>query len=163
MKRNNGYSLLELLVVIGIAAILALVSYESIISFQYQSQVEAATQELLATLTNAQSKSRSGTIPAGMTAASFTDTGLPVYSVILSGYTYTLHRTDTLSDMTVENVDEESHTIDSSLTVTPGSTTISFNRITGLPNASQTLTLRRGTSTTLRTITVAVNGLITKQ
>ena len=157
----KGFSLIELLVVIAITSILSLFAYESIGNFQSQSQVEAASQELVSTLRSAQSKSRSGMIELGGT---YTPDGLPIYSVIVNGFVYTVRRTDTpLSTGVVENVDEETHQINSTLTVTPSSATVSFARVTGLPISAQIFTLKKGTSTTTKTITIAANGLITVQ
>lgn len=158
----RGFNLIELVVVIAITSTLSLFLYESIIHFQYQSQVETATYELVSTLRDAQSRSRSGAILPGETADTFTSDGLPVYGITINGHSYVLIR-NAIYKTPVPPPAPESHIIDSSITVTsiPPNMTVMFRRITGLPDTTATIMLQKGTTTSLRTIIIKENGLIT--
>lgn len=152
-----------MLIVLAVVSTVSLGAYESIVQFQYQSQVESASSNLLAILKDAQNKSRSGLLPVGNVAADFTETGLPVYSVVLNGNSYMLQRSDTLVSTGAETVDEETYVIDSAITVTPGSATVSFARLSGLPLVPVTYTLTKGAGTVSRSVIVHSAGLLTRQ
>lgn len=161
---KNGFSLIELLVVIAIAGTLSVVAYESIVTFQYQSQVEAASIDLFSTLKDAQSRSKSGQLYGTESVGVFTDTGLPTYRVVLSGNTITLSQIVTYkSPAPVVTPTPEDHTTkDTNVTFLPSSFTITFDRMTGLPNPNvdTVIEISRGSNVVKRIVTVSKNGLI---
>jgi len=160
---KQGFTLIELIVVIAIASILSLFAYESITNFQYQSQVEASTQELLSTLRDAQSRSRSGQILPGETAGTFTTDGLPIYGVVLNGHSYSLIREATFQfPPSTPTPTPMPHLIDSALTVNLATVNIMFSRITGLPvpNTNVQIKINRSTNTVERIINIDASGLI---
>lgn len=146
---KHGFTLIESVVVIAILAILAFAGMNTITEFQRNAILNSATQELGSTLRVARQNSISGRVGLGETDSYF--------GVSMNGNSYQLVRYTTTppSTNTIEN-----HTIDSSLTVTPPSITVTFSRIIGEPNTAATITLSRIGTTTSRTVTVSSNGLI---
>lgn len=162
---RRGFTLIESVVVIAILSILALVGVNTISEFQRNAILSSATQELGSTLRMAKANSTSGLVKIGEV---YTETGYPYYGINLlydsacSCYIYNLTRTFTkvgFSQIT-ENLEPLPHKIDSSITVSPVSLNITFDRITGIPSSTLTITLTRSDSTTSKTITVNSNGLI---
>ncbi len=160
----KGFSLVETLVIITIITTIAVVSVETIINFQQQSLVESSAKELVATLRQAQGKSRAGELAQGEMAADFTTNGLPTYGVSLNGSNYALIRKATpVATGTEATLTLESHVVSAGVTFSPAGFTVMFARVSGLADSALAVTLQKGTNTTARTITVLDNGLITLQ
>lgn len=155
---RGGFTLIETIVVVAIIAIISLASVNTITEFQRNAALDAAAHELASTLRTARTQSVAGSIHTGETAATFSPTGLPTFSITLSGSTYTLSRTYTpaVGPMVTETI--ETHTIDNLFTVTPSPFTITFARVTGMPSTTMTITVAR--TTNFRIITVDANGNI---
>ena len=153
----KGFTLIESMVVIAILAILALASINTITEFQKNAILTSAAQELVSTIRVARADSMSGLVKIGET---YEDDGYPFYGVFITGNTYDLKRTFTPygASQTIDTV--ESHTADSSITLSASSPTITFTRITGDPSSTPTITLTRTGTTTSKTITVNSNGLV---
>ncbi len=160
MKRNGGYSLLEVLVIIGLISAISLVSYGSIVHFRYQADVDAAAGDLLATFRDAQAKSRDGQLPEGKSAADYTESGLPEYGVTLTVTDYTLRRFATLSDGTTEDIALETYPTAASLTYTPAAYAVRFDRVSGNPDTSGTVSINRSAITAAKVIGITADGII---
>ena len=157
---KKGFTLIESVVVIAILAILALASINTIVEFQKNAILTAATQELASTLRVAQANSTAGKLQPGETADTYVGTNIPNYNIHMSGNTYQLVRMYPDRTM-VSELPLEKHTIDSSLSLftTPhGISDVMFNRVTGATNAI-TLTLSRSNGET-RSITITKDVLI---
>lgn len=157
MKANKGFTLIESVVVIAILALAALVGINNITEFQRNAILSSAAQELGSTLRVAKANSTAGQVKTGEI---YEDSEYPAYGVTLSGNSYELIRTFTLSGEAAATEAMESHAIDSSIIVDPVSITLTFARITGEPSGTATITLTRTGTTTFRTVTVNANGLI---
>lgn len=157
---NRGYTLLELLIIIAVMSTISLGVYESIVHFQSQSQVEAAAAEFTTTVKTAQAKSRDGQLPQGAVETDYTPDGLPIYGVTLTASDYTLHQYHTLNSTVSENIVLETHVFDSSITFSPGTYSVIFSRMTGLPDNPQSIQITRGGITTPRVLTITGDGLI---
>ena len=145
----KGFTLIESVVVIAILSVIALASMNTITEFQRNAILSSATQELGSTLRVARQNSISGMVGPGETDSYF--------GVSLNGNSYQLVRYTTVPSTTTP---VENHTIDASLTVTPAGATVTFARITGIPNGAASMTLTRTGTTISKIISVNANGLI---
>lgn len=146
MKKNQGFSLIETMVVLAILSILSLVGIESIIEFQKNALLDTSANEFASALRRAQSMSITGEIPNvscpnnpcsdNLNIASNFDTdGLPTYRVNLSSVNYTIWYDYQLETQPVPHqCCLETFPIDSKISIasTPAVTNIAFARLTGL-------------------------------
>lgn len=144
----KGFTLIESMVVIAILSILALVSINTITEFQRNSILVSATQELGSTLRVAQQNSISGKVKPGETDGT--------YGMSLSGNSYQLIRYTPGIDPEIL----EEHSVDPAISISPNPITLTFTRITGVPDSAASITLTRTGTATTRTISVQANGLI---
>ena len=149
---NKAFTLIELLIVIGIMIVLATVSFLSLASYRQQQTIRLASQSLTTFIRDAQAKSvsqesglqwgvRFYTQPAGRAAYYlFTDPTTPLNTVALPGG--------------VE--------YDPAMGALPKD--VVFSRITGLPSPPTTIILRLTNQTAVtRTITINAQGTIQDQ
>lgn len=162
--KNRGYTLIELLVIIALISSISLFTYESIINFKYQSEVDATANEFIATVKNAQSMSRDGELPNGTVDTDYIVEGLPTYGVTVSATDYTLHQYDTFNDGSptgqAQDLILEVHAYDSAITFSPNSYVVKFVRVSGIPDTAQSISISRGGVTTARVINISADGLI---
>lgn len=140
-----GFTLIEVLIVIGVLAIIGSIALGAFSRFRGGSQIDAAVRSVLGTLRSAQSK----------TLASESDTAYGVHFqadriVLFRGPTYEP------SAVTNEAVIFQAPIQLTTVSLTGGATDVLFGRITGTTSVSGTLTLSDGTRS--RTITLELSG-----
>lgn len=161
---SRGFSLIEVIIVVGMLSVIALTGTNTIIEFQRNAVLTAAAQELVSAVRTAQTRSIAGQLEAGEAATDFSADGLPYFGIQTAGNAYQLVRVYTpavgapVAPETLEN-----HTIDANIVLSTSPVlsppVFTFSRVTGLPSAAILLTLTRAGGTA-KTITVAANGLI---
>jgi prepilin-type N-terminal cleavage/methylation domain-containing protein len=90
---KKGFTLLEVVIVVGIISVLSLIAVNTINAFRQDAELDSTVNEFVTELKTARNKSMAGEIPESLTAADFgPDDSLPAYSVVVSGGTYCLAR-----------------------------------------------------------------------
>lgn len=154
----RGFTLIEVVVVIGIISVLSLLSINTIVEFQKNSILKNTGQEFVSTLKIAKSKSMAGEILPGETDETFDNNGLPEYGVRVIDNSYILFRKYIFNGVeTSQNL--ETFAIDASLILTPNSEVV-FNRQAGFAS-SASFNLKRINGFSAKVIDISEEGLIT--
>ena len=152
--RRMGFTMVELLLVMGIFAILIALSSVNYFSTVNQNTVGNAENVLIADLRSAQNKAMSGTAVSGVSQTSWGVKFLSNSYVIFPGTTYSASNTNNYVVTLPERV---------VLSTTFPSSQVQFSRISGevmgYGNATDTITLTVGSSS--KTIELNVYGTIT--
>ena len=156
-SHKNGFSLIEIFVVIGVIAILAAVSFTTLVNRRSRTEFDGTTRRVAALLREAQSHSmaqKDGTT-WGVHLENSTATS-PFYAIFKTSYSTSgqigYYRLPTSIQYATSSIAEG------------GSIDSTFAQISGLPSASSSITLELtggGSAVTASsTITVNTNGLI---
>lgn len=131
MKKGNGFTLVEILIVFAILTILSLVGIESIVEFQKNALLGGTAAEFASSLREARTKSLAGELGVGEKPEDFTE--LPEYGVRVESDSYFLFREYQLkTDLSPKRSDLESFSVDVRLSLTPQPAEVVFSRITGV-------------------------------
>lgn len=127
---RHGFSLIELIVTLGLVAILSTLSVLTIVRFQKIAILDNTASELNSVLHSAQNKSLSGVLSEDEEPEDFEDDGLPQYGVKVLDGKYELFR-DSQKVGQVEGREMiEEHLIHESVTISP-LTEVIFDRLSG--------------------------------
>ena len=146
---RRGFTLIELLIVIGISAVLLAVGVLSLNRLRSGNAVEIEAQQLVAVLRSAQEKA------IGQDSGS----RWGVYFDIVSERNfYSLYEASTTINITVDT-----HTLKTGMLITlaaPVTSTIIFDKVTGRPEASTTITISDGNPATAKSVIITAQGRI---
>ncbi len=153
VKCRKGFTLIELVITIGIIGVLATVSFISIFNYKQRQDLSSASQEIVAVIRNAQDRSL-GQESGSRWGVYFENpsSGTDFYE-LFQGSTYA---TGTIVSKSVlpSNVQFDSP-------VSGSTSTIIFSPVTGLPDSSATIKISLISSpTSSSTITININGKI---
>ena len=144
--RRSGFTLIEIVVVIAILAMVVVLSYEALSTYAGYQQFRGSTAELLSRLREARQR----------TVASETTGNFRV--------TITSSSTIQISDSAASSSEQYSFSgIRMTPALTSGTTSITFARLTGTPNATGTILLLHERTGATTTISVGDSGIITTQ
>ncbi|MFH0864174.1 MAG: prepilin-type N-terminal cleavage/methylation domain-containing protein [Candidatus Gottesmanbacteria bacterium] len=167
---QKGFTLIEIIIVLAVIAILSVVGIESIIEFQKSALLGGVSDEFMAVLRSARTKSISGELLAGESPEKFSETGLPIYGVRTTASSYTLFRRYQLacpptpcSPIQNSDLENESYSLDPHLTFSTIGEVL-FDRITGVPITGSTtqFTLERVGSSDHSTLEINNEGVVKK-
>lgn len=147
--RRNGFTLLEILIIVAIMAVLVGVTVATFVSFRNAQTLDRDTDAIVSALREARSQT-------------LVSQNASVYGVHLASSTVTLFTGSSYSAGTASNVvtNLTSTNIISTLTLTGNGTDIVFKRLTGETDQDGTLVLKSSATNNARTVTVYKTGLI---
>ncbi|MCL5004681.1 MAG: prepilin-type N-terminal cleavage/methylation domain-containing protein [Patescibacteria group bacterium] len=150
----KGFTLVELIITIGIIAALSTIGFLSLFGYRGNQDLDLTAKEIVITLRNAQDRSISQETDAGRFGVHFEN------SVSAGGF-YDLFSGPTYATGTIISKNSLRPTIQFSDPTSGNNKDVIFTPVSGLPNASTTITisLKRDTSI-LKTIIVNTNGQI---
>ncbi len=157
---NKAFTLIELIISIGILAILAGVGFINIINYRHRQDITSTTQEIVEVLRNAQNRSLSQ--EATSTAGSGGRWGVYFNNPTGAGNDfYELFKGPSYASGTIVSKSVLASNIQFDIPASGSSSTIIFSPITGLPNARATVKISLISSLTVSsTITININGKI---
>ena len=157
---NKAFTLIELIISIGILAILAGVGFINIVNYKHRQDLTSTTQEIIEVVRNAQNRSLSQ--EATSTAGTGGRWGVYFENPTGSGNDfYELFKGTSYAGGTVVSKSVLPSNTQFEEPASGSSSTIIFSPITGLPNASATIKISLISSpTSSSTITVGANGNI---
>lgn len=151
--RARGITLIELLIVLGIIAIIMSVGAVNFFGFKQKNDLDLAANQIVSVLRNAQERSRS--------QEDGSDWGVRFGNPISGGDFFSLFKGNVFSDAGVVSRINISPTVIFIDPAENSSKDVVFGKITGLPNASTTIIIAlRSDSSKTKTITVNSNGRI---
>lgn len=144
---KKGFTLAELMIVIGIMVVLAGLSAFVFVDFSNYQSLDNDSYSALSYVQKARSLASN--------SYNFSEYGVKVSSTSLSvfqGKTYSVASTTLIFNLS-------SKVVISSINLSNGSTEFYFNKITGKPNATGTITFKLNSSTTTKSIIINSTGL----
>ncbi len=154
----KGFTLVEVVIVVGIIAILSVFGVENVIRFQRNSLLDQTAIKVEDFLKSARSKSITAESLNDESIDYYEDGGLPVYSVIVTGSSVTLSESYIVKPASTIKKDINTFSIDPSITITSGET--KFARRTGQASGANNYILQMGTSEK-RKVNIDSQGIIT--
>jgi len=157
---NKAFTLIELIISIGILAILAGVGFINIVNYKHRQDLTSTTQEIIEVVRNAQNRSLSQ--EATSTAGTGGRWGVYFENPTGSGNDfYELFKGSSYVGGTVVSKSVLPSNIQFDIPASGSTSTIIFSPVTGLPNAATTIKISLISSpTSSSTITVNINGKI---
>lgn len=145
--QKKGFTLAEIMIVIGIMAVLAGLSATAFFDFSNYQSLDNDSYSALSHIQNARSLASN--------SYKFSEYGIRVASTSLSvfqGKTYSVASTTLVLNLS-------SKVAVSAINLSNGSTEFYFNKISGKPNATGTITFKLNSSTTTKSIIINSTGL----
>lgn len=147
LQAARGFTLIELLVVISLVTILAGGVGINIVSYQRNQALDLATQQLAATIRDAQNRS--------ITQNSGLQWGIYFKNEATSTDFYALFAGNSYSGSATTTLTYFSYPIEFSIPSSTSSSEVTFAQLSGLPNASTTVSITNGSNT--KSITIDSN------
>lgn len=151
---NGGFTLIEILITIGIIAVVSTVGFLSLFGYRGRQDLDLTTQEIVITLRNAQDRSISQEIDAGRFGVHFENpSSAEDFYDLFSGTTY--------ATGTIISKNSLRSTMQFSDPTSGNNKDVIFTPVNGLPNASTTITISlKRDSSILKNIIINTNGRI---
>ena len=152
-SNSKAFTLIELVITIGILGILATVSFINIINYKQRQDLSSASQEIVTVIRNAQDRS--------LSQESGSRWGVYFENPSSGTDFYELFQGSTYATGTIVSKSVLSSNVQFDSPVSGSSSTIVFSPVTGLPDATTTIKISLTSSpTTSSTITINTNGKI---
>ena len=146
---KKGISLVEVLFIIGIVVLMAVISYPQFSKIKSLQVVKSAGGDVISSLEKAQSQTR-----ASLNSSAY---GVHFQSdkiIIFKGTTFSAN------DGNNQAINIISPATISNISLTGGASDIYFNRLTGKPSASGTVTISVASASVSKTITISATGAV---
>ncbi len=158
---NNGFTLLEVLIVIAIVGFVSTIGTYKFIAFQQNSELTAFAEEFASTLKTAKNKSINGEILPSQNLSDFRDPdGLPYWGVSVSTGSYSLTENCVKPDGTLcDSPNVETTNLKTGYSFTSSGNT-DFERLTGKMTGTGSYILRSPGNQECAKVSVGVNGYV---
>lgn len=164
-RASRGFTLIEVLIVMGITSILLVMGAMSMLSYVGSQNLESETRSIIALLRDAQTRSAGQDNESRWGVYFRNNTGdrdsyyiFQADEVLVSSSTYTDVPGTTLEQRTMRS------NVEFVTPETASSTSVIFAKVSGLPNASTSIVLQKtGDSSNQRTVLIGGNGKIDYQ
>lgn len=150
LKFLTGFTIIELLLVVGITAIIAVVGFLNIYGFKSESELDLTVREIVSVLRNAQDRS--------MSQEDSSQWGVYFENPLSNSGFYVLYQGATTTFFSKKNLRSNIQFLNPSI---GSSKDVSFNKMSGLPNSSTTIQISlKNNPLKTRTIIINANGQI---
>lgn len=159
---NRAFTIIELLIIIGLISLITTVSIASYSSFLETSKLKSETQRLLSILTLAQKRAVAGeSVSGGICAAGYSFSGIVITTVAGGGYTMQGQCSQDSNPLNTSTYSTITYSVDPTNTNVRflSSTTVVFPKLTGIPTSNASIVLKNIANSTCSTIAVN-SGLI---